>query len=232
MPRPTGFSPNDFMSEAETMGGLSRRNRYSMHIVPPTSSRFDVPTGKIDFLALTCLLPSKQFATTENRMYGFSKNIPYDVTYEPILVTMLNPNDWSTRKFWDEWIDYIQNPSSFNMNYYKSMTGQIEISVYDEETTELNPSQARYTAVLQEAWPERISAYALGYENSDLGNFEISIRYKQWFEKGTNRHVKAGDAGSRNTFATTTSAHSQAALDRKIAAADKGFVSGTTTPKR
>ena len=196
MGRPTGFSPNEFMSSIEEMGGLSRRNRYSMQITPPNAMSSSVGSGKIDFLAISCLLPSKQFATTENRMYGFSKNVPYDVTYEPILVTMLNPNDWSTRKFWDEWIDYIQSPSSFNMNYYKSMTGQIEIAVYDEETTELTPSQARYTAVLTEAWPERISAYALGYENSDLGNFEISIRYKQWHEKGTTRHLnRAGPRG-------------------------------------
>ena len=225
-----GFSTSDFMNKVEKLGGLSRRNRYSMQIIPPKT--FSVPTGKIDFLAISCLLPSKQFATTENRIYGFSKNIPYDVTYEPILVTMLNPNDWSSRRFWDEWIDSIQSPSSFNMYYYKDMTGTVEISVYDEEDTVLNPHEARYTAVLQEAWPERMSAYALGYENSDLGNFEISIRYKQWYEKGTTRHDKAEDAGSRNRFTTTTSAHSQSALDRKIAAADKGFVSGTTTPKR
>ena len=197
-----GFSPNEFMTKVEEMGGLSRRNRYSMQITPPKT--FSVPSGKIDFLAQSVLLPSKQFATTENRIYGFSKNIPYDVTYEPILVTMLNPNDWSTRKFWDEWIDTIQSPSSFNMNYYKSMTGQIEISVYDEEHTELNPSQARYTAVLQEAWPERMSAYALGYDNSDFGNFEVSIRYKQWFEKGTTRHEKAESTGATRTFTRST----------------------------
>ena len=185
MGRPTGFNPTEFMSSVEEMGGLSRRNRYSMSITPPKA--FSVPAGKIDFLAISCLLPSKQFATTENRIYGFSKNIPYDVTYEPILVTFLNPNDWSTRKFWDEWLDHIQNPSSKNTSYYKSMIGQIEISHYDEETTTISPSQARYTAVLEEAWPERISAYALGYDNGDFGNFEISIRYKQWHEKGTNR---------------------------------------------
>ena len=199
MGRPTGFNPTEFMSSVEEMGGLSRRNRYSMSITPPKT--FSVPTGTIDFLAQSVLLPSKQFATTENRMYGFSKNIPYDVTYEPILVTFLNPNDWSTRKFWDEWIDYIQNPSSFNMQYYSRCTGQVEISVYDEEQTELNPSQARYTAVLQEAWPERMSAYALGYDNSDLGNFEISIRYKQWYEKGTNKHNSARN--TRTTGPTT-----------------------------
>ena len=227
MTRPTGFNPTEFMSSVEEMGGLSRRNRYSMSITPPKT--FSVPTGKIDFLAISCLLPSKQFATTENRMYGFSKNIPYDVTYEPILVTFFNPNDWSTRKFWDEWIDYIQYPDSFNMNYYSRCTGTIEISVYDEETAELNPNNAKYTAVLQEAWPERMSAYALGYENSDHGNFEISIRYKQWFEKGTSRHSKAADAGSRNTFTTTTHGRNTSEL---AAAGSRTHRSGTTIPKR
>ena len=222
MGQPTGFSPNEFMSSVEEMGGLSRRNRYSLSITPPKT--FDVPSGKIDFLAMSCLLPSKQFATTENRIYGFSKNIPYDVTYEPILVTFLNPNDWSTRKFWDEWLDYIQNPSSFNMNYYSQCTGTVEISVYDEEETSLSDTP-RYTAVLQEAWPERMSAYALGYENSDLGNFEVSLRYKQWYEKGTNRHTKAADAGSRNTFTTTTHGRNQAELATNLSGTHR---TGTT----
>ena len=224
---PSPFSINEFMSSIEEMGGLSRRNRYTMQITPP--KEFDVPTGKIDFLALSVLLPSKQFATTENRMYGFSKNIPYDVTYEPILVTMLNPNDWSTRKFWDEWIDTIQNPSSFNMNYYKNMTGTIEICVYDEETTELSPDKATYTAVLQEAWPERISAYALGYENSDWGNFEISIRYKQWFDKDTKRHSKVPDAASTHSFETINRGRNEAELSTSVSSTHTpGFFSSLT----
>ena len=223
MTRPTGFNPTEFMSSVEEMGGLSRRNRYSMSITPPTSSSFSIPSGKIDFLAISCLLPSKQFATTENRIYGFSKNIPYDVTYEPILVTFLNPNDWSTRKFWDEWLDYIQNPSSFNMQYYSKCTGTVEISVFDEENTSLSDTP-RYTAVLQEAWPERMSAYALGYENSDHGNFEVSLRYKQWYEKGTTRHEKAESTGATKTFIRETTAHSQAELDAKQATIDAGNV--------
>jgi len=218
MTRPTGFNPIEFMSSVEEMGGLSRRNRYSMQITPPKT--FSVPSGKIDFLAQSVLLPSKQFATTENRIYGFSKNIPYDVTYEPILVTFFNPNDWSTRKFWDEWIDYIQNPSSFNMNYYSQCTGTVEISVYDEEDTSLSDTP-RYTAVLQEAWPERMSAYALGYENTDLGNFEVSLRYKQWYEKGTTRHKKAEDAGSRNSFTRTTTGKNKSELATNLSGTHK-----------
>ena len=135
MPQPTGFSPTDFMSSVETMGGLGKRNKYSISITPPNSLSSSVGSGKIDFLALSVLMPSKQFATTEQRIYGISKTVPYDTTYEPILLTMLNPQDWSTRKFWDEWLDHIHLPGSKNMRYYKSMIGQVEISHYDEETT-------------------------------------------------------------------------------------------------
>ena len=201
-----GFSPTEFMAKAEEMGGLSRRWKYSVSITPPTSMNSSVGVGKIDFLAISISMPEKSMATTEQRIYGINKTVPYETSYEPILLTMLNPNDWSTRKFWDEWLDHIQNPSSKNMRYYKSMIGQIEISHYDEETTKLNPNRARYTAVLTEAWPERISAYAMGYDNADLGNFEISIRYKQWHEKGTTRHRKQGNlaAGQVITAGTAT----------------------------
>ena len=191
MSLPTGFSPNEFMSSVEAMGGLGKRNKYSLSITPPSSLSSSVGSGKIDFLALSVLMPSKQFSTTEQRIYGINKTVPYETGYEPILLTMLNPQDWSTRKFWDEWLDHIQPPGSKNMRYYKSMIGQVEISHYDETTTEINPSQATYSVVLNEAWPERISPYALGWENTDLGNFEISIRYKQWYEKGTSRHIRA-----------------------------------------
>ena len=78
------------------------------------------------------------------------------------------------------------------------MIGQVEISHYDEEATTMSPSNARYTVVLTEAWPERISAYAMGYDNGDFGNFEISIRYKQWHEKGT-RKQQPGFGGNLAT---------------------------------
>ena len=52
-----GFSPSEFMTKAETMGGLSRRWKFSVSITPPRSLFNSVPSGKIDFLAISVSMP-------------------------------------------------------------------------------------------------------------------------------------------------------------------------------
>ena len=61
-----GFSPSEFMTKAEEMGGLSRRWKFSVSITPPAV--FTVPAGKIDFLAISVSMPEKSLATTEQRI--------------------------------------------------------------------------------------------------------------------------------------------------------------------
>ena len=97
-----------------------------------------------------------------------------------LLITMLNTNNWQPRKFWDNWMDHLQNPLSKNVKYYKDFCGTIEIYHYDDSVTTPTPSNAQYSVKLYEAWPEWIGPYALGWENSEMGNFEISMRYKWW----------------------------------------------------
>ena len=180
-----GFSPTEFMSNVETMGGLSRRWKYSVQITPPSKLRSRVPNGKIDFLAMTILMPGRTMATTEQRMYGINKTVPYETGYDPVLITMMNPNDFSTRIFWNEWLQHIQKPASKNIAYYKDMVGTIKISHYGDEATDMDPSKAQYSVTLHEAWPERMGPFALGWENTDVGNFEISIRYKEWTDSAS-----------------------------------------------
>ena len=122
-----GFSPDTFMTKAGQMGGLARRWKYHVEIIPPADP---FPQGirnlasEVEFLALSVLMPRKGFSTTEHRIYGINKSLPYETTYEPILMTMLNTNDWKPRKFWDGWLEYIQSPKTHDMQYYKNYTGK------------------------------------------------------------------------------------------------------------
>ena len=127
----SSFSVTDFMTNVENLGGYAQRHKYSVQIIPPTSLQSSVGVDKIDFLAKSVLIPRKGFATTEHRTYGINRTVPYEQTFEPVLLTMMNTNDWGPRVFWDEWLDHIQNPSTKNMTYYKDSVGTVYINHYD-----------------------------------------------------------------------------------------------------
>ena len=174
----SSFSVTDFMTNVENLGGYAQRHKYSVQIIPPTALQSSVGPDKIDFLAKSVLMPRKGFATTEQRIYGINKTVPYETSFEPVLLTMINTNDWAPRIFWDEWLDHIQNPSTKNMTYYKESVGTVYINHYDDSHTSIG--SPNYTVTLKEAWPENISAIALAWENKDIQDFEISLRYKYW----------------------------------------------------
>ena len=56
---------------------------------------------------------------------------------------------------------------------------------FSEEKTLAMPSAADYEVTLHEAWPKGISAIEVGWENSDLADFEIDVAYSWWTEKNT-----------------------------------------------
>ena len=173
------FSVTDFMSNIDKLGGYARRHKYSVQIIPPTAFRSSVGSGTIDFLAKSVVMPRKGFVTTEQRIYGINKTVPYETTFEPAVITMINTNDWAPRVFWDEWLDHIQNPDTKNMTYYKQSVGTVHIDHYDDETTEVG-GVSNYSVTLKEAWPESISEMTLAWENKEIQDFDITLRYKYW----------------------------------------------------
>ena len=187
------FSVTDFMSNIDNLGGYAQRHKYSVLIIPPTAFRSFVKASKIEFLAKSVVLPRKGFATTEQRIYGINKTVPYETTFEPAVITMINTNDWAPRIFWDRWLEHIQNPESKNMTYYKESVGRVYINHYDDEKTDLG-GQYNYQVTLYEAWPESISEIELSWENRDIQDFEITIRYKEWTDRGIGG--EEGDLGS------------------------------------
>ena len=178
------FAISDFMTKVENLGGLARKDRFSVEITPPTSLSSQIQSSTINFLAKTVSFPARSFGTTTYRSGGrFGLEVPYETTYEPISLTMLNTNNHAPRKFWIDWLEHIQSVEAtpgrnYNMQYYKKFIGQIKISYYNETHSEAFGED--YNVILHEAWPKGISAIELGWENSELSDFEIDIAYSWW----------------------------------------------------
>tara|TARA_Y100000310_G_C20626982_1_gene786476 strand:+ start:1127 stop:1690 length:564 start_codon:yes stop_codon:yes gene_type:complete len=178
-----GFAVSNFMSKVDNLGGIARKNKFSVEITPPTSLVSEVEASAISFLAKTVSFPAKSFGSTTYRSGGrFGLEVPYETTSEPVSITMLNTNNHAPRKFWNSWFEHIQSMDSRNMQYYKKFIGTVKISCFDEKAGEVNPSLAKYQVTLHDAWPKTISAIELGWENSDLADFDIDIAYSWWTE--------------------------------------------------
>lgn len=182
------FEPMRFMSKVENLGGIARKNRFAVEITPPSTLNSTVQAGTINFLAKTVSMPARSFGSTTYRSGGrFALDVPYETTYEPVGITMLNTADHAPRRFWSEWFDHIQGThgrvGSYNMQYYKKFTGSIKISYYREEDLLQIPGVG-YEITLHDAWPKTLSAIELGWENSDLSEFDIDITYSRWTSSG------------------------------------------------
>ena len=182
-PSGRGFGISDFMSKVDNLGGIARKNRFSVEITPPTSLKSEVKASAINFLAKSVSFPARSFGTTTYRSGGrFGLEVPYETAMEPVSLTMLNTNNHAPRKFWNSWCEHIQSTDTYNMQYYKKFYGTVKISCFDVDADVPNPSLAKYQVTLHEAWPKGINAIELGWENSEFAEVVVDIAYSWWTE--------------------------------------------------
>ena len=182
------FAPTKFMSKVDALGGIARNDKFTVEITPPRTLNSSIDASTINFLAKGISFPSRSFGGTTYRSGGrFGLTVPYETTQEPVSLTMLNTNDHSPRIFWTDWFEHIQSVDpnvrprnkNYNMQYYKNFIGTVKISYYNNTFKEVG-IQSDYTVTLHDAWPSTLSAIELGWENSDLGEFQIDITYSRW----------------------------------------------------
>ena len=179
------FTIHQFMSKVENLGGIARKNRFSVEITPPRSLNSEVESGTINFLAKTVSFPARTLGTTTYRSGGrFALTVPYETTYEPVGITMLNTNNQAPRIFWTDWLEHIQGMNSYNMQYYKKFIGTVKIMNFSEDQVFQEAPSANYEVTLHEAYPKGMSAIEVGWENAELQDFEIDMQYSWWEASG------------------------------------------------
>ena len=185
------FAVTRFMAKVDALGGIARKNRFSVEITPQRTLVSEVDASAINFLAKSVSFPARTMGSTNYRSGGkFGLEVPYETTFEAVGLTMMNTNDHSPRKFWTSWFDHIMNldyrgvsATTYNMQYYKNFTGTIKISHYAEDMMLASPRQSEYRVILHDAWPKTLSAMELGWEDSELSQFDIDIAYSRWTEE-------------------------------------------------
>jgi hypothetical protein len=178
--------------------GPALRANYIVNVVPPislvTGQQNSVSVAaagtlslfgmkQLSMLAKDAELPGRTLSTTEHRMYGTVRQMPYGVLYDTIDITFICTNIMLERALFDLWHQFIISPKSTYLNYYKNYVGTIIIQKIDNSGLEYGSLAGELISIytLEEAYPKTIQAQKVSYDSKgEILTLTITFSYARW----------------------------------------------------
>ena len=155
-------------------------NRYIAKVYCPIVSSIDTQT-----LAMTvesAELPGKTITTSESRLYGPIRKIPYNLGFIDTTFTfMCSDNFLVEKRFFDDWADFIINPNTFDAEYHDNLVGSINLQLLSNE------NELMYEVEYMEVFPINVSAMNVGFaQMNDYAKFSVTFSYRKWKRLSSN----------------------------------------------
>jgi hypothetical protein len=168
-----GNRQKDFIAEIKTKG-IARTNRFTVDFTPPKA--MPETTKRMLLFCEKATLPGINYATTANRTYGETREVVYDRMYDPVTLTFHVDRKMSIKEIFDNWSQYIIDPSSRTVGWYNDYVTPMTIRIQDLE------DNTTYLVQLWEAYPKTIGAISLDAgNNNDTMRLDVTFQYKYWY---------------------------------------------------
>lgn len=164
---------NEFIATVKTQG-LARTNRFSIVIASPI---IDEDMRTISILCDSVSMPGISLATTEQKVFGEVREIPYQPIYEPVTFTFYVDTNLGVKNMFEKWINMIRDPQTRAFNYYSNYIVNTEINVHRIDSDE----DIAHKVTLFESYPKTLSAVQLDYGSKDVMKYSVTMNYK-WYE--------------------------------------------------
>ena len=169
---------NDFITQVRSRG-LMRSNRYEV-IIPFPNRTASSDTMKLATLYCESVsLPGINVATTGARVYGESREMPYERTFEPVQLSFYCDSDLLIKKAFESWINLIVDPQTRAISYYNSYIKDVTIyaQTVDDKSTQV--------ITLFEAYPKSIQSISMDYNSREIMKMTVTMQYKYWKSDAT-----------------------------------------------
>jgi len=168
------ISISEFRTKINLNKSVTPVNRFEVRFKNSLDQTYN--PENLSFFCEIAELPGRNLLTTEERMYGPIRKIAYGSSYVETNMTFLCTNNGMLEKrYFDEWMDNIIHPTSFDTNYYENYTKEIDLSIFTE-TNELV-----YFCTFYEAYPTLVSGISLNAAaKDDYAKINVTFSYRYW----------------------------------------------------
>lgn len=168
------FSYEKFKSRIKEKG-VARNNRFNVNIALPESLGVSYDAFSIMLVCTSVSLTGVNVASEPVKLYGESVEVPYDRNFSGVSFTFVVTSDMKERKLFDDWIDFIQNPTTRTFRYIDEFKArEVKIEVLDLKD---NP---KYEITLYDAFPKTIGALSLSSEDNGAMTFNVDMDYRYY----------------------------------------------------
>lgn len=176
-----------FRSVLDKGGSVAKGCRFLVTIRIPQTMQQAIKTFSpdLDYLCESADFPGRGFSVAQSRQYGPSQVMPVNTEYQPLTLTFICRADSSERRFFDDWLNYINPVNNFNFEYPENYYSVINIYQYAEWGTvgQNRPPfvpQITYNWRLNKAWPTLIGEQGVTWVDQEYLRLQVTFAYKYW----------------------------------------------------
>lgn len=173
MAQPKNGNLKNFIAQVKTEG-LMRTSRYSVSMRLPKSINSSANMRKILLFCSDITIPGVTIATNQIRIHGEVREAPNEKIFDNANLSFYVDNNMEVKKFFDSWVNSIQNPVTRNFSYYDDYTTEIKVDIEDTK------DRKRYEVSLYECYPKNVGQIQVGYDQKEVMKLQVSINYKYW----------------------------------------------------
>ena len=167
----------DFKSKLA--GGGARPNQYKVTCPFPGYSQVG---GEIEIMSFLCSGASLPASTVENVTIDFrgrAINFAGERSYEAMGLTVINDTDFKLRNAFERWQNGINNHTD---NEGLTNPADYMVDVFIDQLDRNGQTIKSYTLI--SCYPDSVGDITLGYGETEIETFEVSLTY-QYFESNT-----------------------------------------------
>jgi hypothetical protein len=162
---------------------LARPNRFDVFInVPPVISSLAGQSQRqvarsLRYNCESTNLPSRTFATTEQKTYGPIEKYPYLTTYNDLDITLIVDDAMSQKYIFDSWMEYINPAFTNDFKYKEDYATVLTVNQYNLQ------NELVYAVDFFECYPISINQMDLDWQLEGYHKLNVTFAYTRWFNR-------------------------------------------------
>ena len=163
------------------IGEFAKGNRYNVTFVGLPSGLSTAVNENLQYLCESVSLPTKGIASQAQDIYGPPREIPYRETFTEAALSFILDDNFTVKRFFDEWQEKIINVETGNVNYWNNFVATINITRLSNNASDFETADDKYKIELREAYPSAVGEIALGHtQGGEILRLSVTFKYRKW----------------------------------------------------